>query len=277
MAAGTSSLERLEVGVVGHTGQPLHFVWSYGWTPVSTTAHDWTGNARPTSTSPAAAFALQRTPLGLECRNWKLDCELYWSALSLSPSGPRTSWNNSTIYNSWRGTGTWWPGPFNATVVPDRTPVSVVSRTSTNEDVFWVNGGQVTRMMWTGGAWSAPISFSSLSMLPDRTLVAAEDMNSTQVNLLAVDGLGQIKSEWSTGLSASTAQWNVPSGTPWTSPVTTSWQTYAPAGTSSSALSIVPNWPSAGDLDLYYVSPTGQLVYQHHGGYWWPPTPVSMP
>ncbi len=52
---------------------------------------------------------------------------------------------------------------------------------------------------------------------------------------------------------------------------------YAGAGTAASPLSAVYDWPAAGNMDLYYVTPSGQVAYQHNGGSWGAVTTVSMP
>jgi hypothetical protein len=99
-------------------------------------------------------------------------------------------------------------------------------------------------------------------------------MNAYQTNLLAVDATGAIRSQWSSG---SDAHWNDPY-LAWSSGTTSNWQTYAGAGTAASPLAIVPNWPAAGNLDLYYINPAGQIVYQHDNGFGWgAPTAVDMP
>jgi hypothetical protein len=275
VAYGTSSLQTVQVGVIGHTGQPLHWSWAPGtyWAKAHDTAHDWMRNRIPTTYDPvnhvavSPGFANLRTPISMVSRVWPNELEVYYANTNVEPctfEGSTTACVGITgIYNSWWD-GSWHPGPFEPAhgpddSFPDRAPVTVNSRTNFNEDIFAVRGGEVMRKTWNGSTWSSLMQFSSSGMLPDRAVVSTQAVSSTHVNLLALDGTGQIKSEWSNGASA---QWQFPL-TAWASPITSAWQTFMGAGSSSSAVAMLANWPNSGDLDMHYVSASGQVCYRH--------------
>jgi hypothetical protein len=295
VAYGTTSVQTIQVGVIGHAGQPLH--WYYqastnAWAKAYDSAHDWSQNRIPRTWDPvnhvavSPGFALMRTPIAMVSRTWPNDLEVYYANTNVEPctfEGSTTACVGTTgIYTMWDSywNGPWWPGPFVTAAgpydtFPDRAPVSVVSRSYYNEDVFAVRAGAVQRKMWTGGAWSPLMQFSASGMLPDRSFVSAQDLTSTQVNLLAVDASGAIRSEWSSGSSAYWAWGSVP----WTSSITWGWQSFSSASTSTSAIGMVANWPDTGDLDLHYVSPSGTVCYQHYavGWGWGAPACVALP